>query len=144
VASSWSIRAHRGCRNAIRAPAPGRGHAAVALARCDRLDLRHLDAELTRISVAECAPIGLADRATLEAIARHFDVTPADIVGRSRKPAITSARAAAAAVLKERGRSFVEIGACLGNRDRSTVTQLAARGDQLLAGDASLRQQLAS
>jgi chromosomal replication initiator protein len=141
---SWAVERVAGAEMPSVRLLQGAVHAAVALARCDRLDLRHLDAELTRISAAECAPIDLADRATLEAIARYFDVTAADIVGRSRKPAITSARAAAAAALKDRGRSFVEIGACLGNRDRSTVTQLAARGEQLIAGDEALRRRLAS
>jgi chromosomal replication initiator protein len=122
----------------------GAVHAAVALSRCDRLDLRHLDAELTRISVAESAPADFADRAIVESIARYFELNFADLVGRSRKPAIATARALAVAMLKERGRSLSEIGSFLGNRDRSTVSQLAGRGQELLAEHSALREQLVS
>lgn len=122
----------------------GAVHAAVALQRCNRLDVQRLDAELTRLTVAEWSRRGKGDLVAIEAVARYFEVTLDDIAGRSKKPVMTAARAAAAAALKGRGRSLADIGALLGKRDRSTVSDLAERGRAIIEEDAELRALLAS
>ncbi len=121
----------------------GAVHGAVALQRNNLLDLRRLDAELTRISVGDCSPGALEDRALLDIIARYFEVTFDELAGRSRKLPIGNARAIAVAALKERGRSLSEIALILGNRDRSTISQLAERGRTLLHDETSLQDRLA-
>jgi len=121
----------------------GAVNAAIALGQRDLLDPRRLDAELTRISIAASHPGVLEDRVMLDAIARHFEIGFEELAGRSRKLPIGNARAVAAAALKDRGRSLSEIASILGNRDRSTVSQLAERGRAMLATDEALRARLA-
>lgn len=119
----------------------GAVHAAVGLASCEMLDPRRLDAELTRLSLAAAAPT-LTDEHILHAAAAHFATTAADLAGKSRKADVAAARAAAAAALRGRGRSLAEIATTL-HRDRSTVRDLAERGQALIAADAALRARLA-
>jgi chromosomal replication initiator protein len=121
----------------------GTVHGAVALLRAGMLDAGRLDAELVRVCVAETLPAGEVDRAAIEAVALQFEVTFGDLVGRSRRTPVAHARAVAAAALKGKGRSLAQIGSALGGRDRSTVRQLAERGQELLEAEAGLRERLA-
>lgn len=110
----------------------GAAHAALTLQRLGQLNPARLDLELTRISIAECAPTVSADRTMLDAIARRFETTFEELIGRSRKPHLSAARAVAAATLQQQGRSLSAIASVLGGRDRSTVSQLAERGRTML------------
>lgn len=123
----------------------GAVHAAASLARCSLLDPARLDTELFRTCLAEARPTlgGREDAALLEAIARHFSLTLAELTGRGRTSRLTEARSVAAAALRERGRSLTEVAASLGNRDRSTVRQLARRGADEIGSSADLRRLLA-
>jgi chromosomal replication initiator protein len=140
---SWAIERIAGCEVPSTRVLQGAVHAAVALARGERLSLARLDAELTRLSLAELSPCGFDDRTLLEVIARHFETTFDELAGRSRAAAVASARAVAVSALKGRGRSLSEIAAVLGKRDRSTISQLQARGRQLLEREPALRERLA-
>jgi IS30 family transposase len=62
-------------------------------------------------------------------------------VSQSRKTAATAARAVAAAVLQERGKSLSQIGTALG-RHRSTIKDLATRGRRIMDDDPALRARL--
>ncbi|HSE45646.1 MAG TPA: helix-turn-helix domain-containing protein, partial [Gemmatimonadales bacterium] len=66
-----------------------------------------------------------------------------DLVGQSRKPAVTHARAVAVAALQERGKSLSQIGSLLGGRHRATVLELGERGKRLLDSDPTLRARIA-
>ncbi len=139
---AWAIE-RIGALNALSVRAlQGAVNNAITLQWGGQLDARRLDAELTRVAVSE-AMGGCPDTEVLETVARHFQLTRDDITGTSRKPAATAARAAAAAALRERGRSNSEVGAVLGNRDRTTIPALAGRGQKLLAADPQLRARLA-
>ena len=140
---SWAVDRIAGCEVPSVRVLQGAVHGAVALQRNNLLDLRRLDAELTRISVGDCSPGALEDRALLDIIARYFEVPFDELAGRSRKLPIGNARAIAVAALKDRGRSLSEIASILGNRDRSTISQLAERGRTLLGDDAKLQGRLA-
>jgi chromosomal replication initiator protein len=113
----------------------GAANAAVTLQRLGQLTQARLDLELTRISIAECKPAVSADRNLLDAIARRFETTFEELVGRSRKPHLAAARAVAAATLQQQGRSLSAIASVLGGRDRSTISQLAERGRTMIAAD---------
>jgi chromosomal replication initiator protein len=120
----------------------GAVNSAHHLARCDLLDVARLDQEMVRLAVSEGA-IGRPLESVVEAVARHFEVAPGDVTGRSRRAALTEARSVAAAVLRARGSSLAEVGEALGKRDRSTVKQLADRGERLLSEQPELRALLA-
>ena len=115
-------------------------NAAISLQRAGLLDLSRLDAELLKLSLQSVAPAAISNRALAEAIAGYFETTFDELVGRSRKPAVTAARAAAVAALKEHGRGNAEIATLLGARDRSTISQLTARGKAMLETDPRLRR----
>ncbi len=117
----------------------GAVHAAVSLERSQMLDAARLDAELGRLALAEATSGVIGERELLERIGRHFGVTVDEIAGRSRRAAVAEARAVAVAALHERGRSLSELGALLGQRDKSTISGLAERGRELVAGNDLLR-----
>ncbi|MCC6381874.1 MAG: ATP-binding protein [Dehalococcoidia bacterium] len=123
----------------------GAVHAAATLARCGLLDPGRLDSELARTCLAEARPAlaGRNDDALLEAIAHHFSLTTVDLTGRGRTGRLAEARSVAAAALRERGRSLAEVASLLGNRDRSTVRQLARRGADQIGASSDLRRLLA-
>jgi len=139
----WAIERMAGCEVPSVRVLQGAVHAAVQLQRLNHLDLRRLDAELTVLSVAAAAPAVLEDRELLDAIAGHFGVTFDDLLGRGRRQQVTSARATAAAALRERGRSLSAIGNMMGKRDRGTVRELSERGQRLLEDDELLRRLIA-
>lgn len=123
----------------------GAVHAAVSLARLDRLDLQRLDTELTRVAL--CSMLKPVDapgpKEVIETVARYFETTFEAIAGRSRTEPLSTARAVAVAALRERGRSLAEIATILDGRDRSTITGLVSKGQKVLAEDGRLRQHLA-
>lgn len=123
----------------------GAVNSALALARAEKLDLARLDTELTRLAIHTAAPADRQshDRAIVEAVARYFETTFAEVAGRSRQGAVARARAVAVAVLRERGRSLGAIATLLDGRDRSTVNGLIEKGQSVLAEDDHLRQHLA-
>ncbi|MCK9518217.1 MAG: DnaA/Hda family protein [Dehalococcoidia bacterium] len=121
----------------------GAVHAAFALDRAGLLDLRRLDAELTRIAIAEAAPAVCGDRLLVEKIARYYETSLDDLLGRSRKTLVAEARAVAVAALRDRGRSLPEIAELFDGRNKSTLSPLVERGRLLLARDPDLRQRLA-
>ena len=139
----WAAERIAGCEVPSVRVLQGAVNAAIALGQRDLLDPRRLDAELTRISIAASNPGVLEDRVLLDSIVRHFEIGFEELAGRSRKLPIGNARAVAAAALKQRGRSLSEIASILGNRDRSTISQLAERGREMLAADETLRVRLA-
>lgn len=114
-------------------------HAALALQRSGRLDAERLDEELMRIAATQLTEgRGIGPSALLEALARRLEIDPGELAGRSRTAATNRARALAVAVLHRQGNSYAEIGRILGGRDRSTVKQLAARGERLLEAEPAL------
>jgi chromosomal replication initiator protein len=118
----------------------GAVNAAISLERSGMLELARLDTELLKRSLEAIAPRATSDRTIAEAIARHFQTTFEELAGRSRKPAVTAARGATVAALKEHGRSNAEIAKLLGDRDRTTISQLGGRGRELLDADPALRR----
>jgi chromosomal replication initiator protein len=139
----WAIERIAGCEAPSVRLLQGAVNAAVSLHRSEMLDQRNLDAALTRISVAAVSPGALEDRCLLDTIARYFEVSLDELTGRSRKPLLTQARAIAVAALKERGRSNADVAEVLGGRDRSTISQAADRGRELLEAEPRLQSQLA-
>lgn len=121
----------------------GAVNAALGLQRIDRLDLERLDLELSRLALHEYAPASATADEIIDAVACYFGTTADDVRGRSRKPAIASARAAAAAALAERGNSLAEVATVLGGRHRSTVAPIVDRGRKLLDSDPGLRARIA-
>ncbi|GAB4331019.1 MAG: chromosomal replication initiator protein DnaA [Dehalococcoidia bacterium] len=120
-------------------------HAALALQRSGRLEIARLDEELMRMAVTELAEgSGIATRTLLEAVARRLEVPASDLAGRSRSPAVSRARALAVVALHRHGNSYAEIGRILGGRDRSTIKQLAARGERLIEAEPALLELLST
>ncbi|MEP7217217.1 MAG: DnaA/Hda family protein [Anaerolineaceae bacterium] len=140
---TWAVERIAGCEIPSTRVLLGAVHAAVALSRCGRLDPSRLDADLMRVAAVDAAPSGHDDRAILEAIADHFETSFEALTGRSRMATVSSARAIAIYALKERGRSLSQIAALLAKRDPSTISQLQARGRQLLTADPALQARLA-
>lgn len=114
-------------------------HAAVMLSRTGQLDYANLDAQLTLVALSLTTAAQASPHALVERVARHFSLQFEEVSGRSRKPAVTRARAVAVALLRDSGASWGEIARILGGRDRSTVADLIERGHELLAEDPSLR-----
>jgi chromosomal replication initiator protein len=117
----------------------GAVHAAVALERNGMLEMGRLDAELARVALAEASNGMIGERELLERIARRYQVTVDEIASRSRRGPVAEARAVAVAALQERGRSLSQLGSLFGQRDKSTISGLAERGRELVAGDEGLR-----
>jgi chromosomal replication initiator protein len=140
---TWAVDRIAGCDVSSIRVLQGAVNAAIALRQRDMLDLRRLDADLTRIAVSDAVPGALEDAGILAAVARYFDANLDDIRGRSRKVQVTRARAVAVAALKERGRSLSAIAELLDGRDPSTISELVARGHQLLGEHPDLAQRLA-
>lgn len=118
----------------------GAVNAAVMLGRASFLEPGRLDAELLRVALAEAAPAVCRDRELLEAVARQFETTYAELVGRSRKSNVAEARAVAVALLREEGHSLARLAGLLDGRDKSTISQLGDRGAAALKARPSLRQ----
>jgi chromosomal replication initiator protein len=119
----------------------GAVNTAILLARADALDAGRLDAALARIAVNGVATsTALTPRLVLETVGRHFDTCADELAGRSRKAEHTIARAAVAAVLKQRGHSLSAIGEILGGRDKATISGLVDRGRAVVEGDLRLQQ----
>ncbi len=114
-------------------------HAAVALEKNGMLEPARLDVELARVALAEASNGMIGERELLERIARRYQVTVDEIAGRSRRGPVAEARAVAVAALQERGRSLSQLGSLFGQRDKSTISGLAERGRELVAGDEGLR-----
>ena len=122
----------------------GAVHAAIALKRANCLGLDQLDRELIRLALPEASSVhGKSPSDVLSSIAHHFQTSLEEMAGRSRKPALTRARAVAATILQREGSSLREIGAILGNRDRSTIGDLVDRGRAIIAEEPSLHLKLA-
>lgn len=121
----------------------GAVHAAVALQAAELLYLERLDAELVGFAAHEACVTVMDPLALLGAIATHFNTTTEHIVGRSRTPVLTRARATAASALRTHGKSLAEVSHILGGRDRSTVRELAQRGRELLVDEPELLARLA-
>lgn len=120
----------------------GAVHCAIALQRSELLDAGRLDVELSSLAISEFAPGNVTTDEVLEAVARHYEATVEDLRGRSRKPALANARAVAAAVLQDRGKSLAEIGAMLGGRNRTTLSPIVNRGRRMLDAEPDLRRRL--
>lgn len=136
---AWATERIAGCEVPSVRLLLGAVHAAVSLERNQLLDTGRLDAELGRLALAEATGGVIGERELLERIGRHFGVSVDEIAGRSRRAAVAEARAVAVATLHERGRSLSELGALLGQRDKSTISGLAERGRELVAGNDALR-----
>jgi chromosomal replication initiator protein len=140
---AWAIDRIAGCQVPSIRVLQGAVNAAIALRQRDMLDLRRLDADLTRVAVSEVAPGVLDDRDAVAAIARYFEASAEDVCGRSRKVHVTRARAVVVATLKDRGRSLSAIAELLDGRDPSTISELVPRGRQLLSQHSALADRLA-
>ncbi|MGH2631873.1 MAG: DnaA ATPase domain-containing protein [Tepidiformaceae bacterium] len=140
---AWAIERIAGCEVPSVRVLQGAVHSAVGLQRLNQLDMRRLDAELTVLSVSATAPGALEDRELLDAIADHFGVKLDDLLGRGRSQQVATARAAATAALRARGRGVPAIARLLDGRDPSTVRELSARGQRLLDEDEPLRRRIA-
>lgn len=136
---AWATERIAGCEVPSVRLLLGAVNAAVSLERNQLLDMGRLDTELGRLALAEATSGVIGERELLERIGRHFGVTVDEIAGRSRRAAVAEARAVAVATLHERGRSLSELGALLGQRDKSTISGLAERGRELIAGNDLLR-----
>lgn len=113
---------------------------ALALASDGKLDLTRFDVECARVALAASPPpAGVEAVAILAAVAERFALPAAEIAGRARGPQVAEARAVAAALLKDRGRSLAEIARALDGRDRSTVNDLVAKGRAVIATRPELR-----
>jgi chromosomal replication initiator protein len=83
--------------------------------------------------------------AALEAVGRHFGVSVAALLGKSREHQVAWARQVAMYVLRETtSASLFQIGARLGGRDHTTIMHGCARVSQALASDPRLRADLAA
>lgn len=81
--------------------------------------------------------------AILRAVAAHFDLTVADLAGRSRQHHIVLARQAACWALRNATPlSLTAIGQLLGGRDHKTILYAIAQTEARMAADAVLRAQL--
>lgn len=77
----------------------------------------------------------------IEIVARFYEVSVEDLVGRSRSRRVALPRHIAMYVLREEaGLSFPQIGAELGGRDHSTVMHAHQKITELMAQDDSLRR----
>jgi chromosomal replication initiator protein len=121
----------------------GAVHAAVALQSAELLELGRLDAEIVGLSMREERFTEASPLTVIQIVAAHFNTTLEMITGRSRTPALTRARAAAAGALRGQGKSLAEVSRLLGDRDRSTIRELANRGRSLLAAEPALAARLA-
>ena len=74
-------------------------------------------------------------REIINALARDYNTTAADMLGHSRFQHIMKARNAAAFVLRQRGNSFPQIGKFLGGRDHSTVINACKRFEDTAKGN---------
>jgi chromosomal replication initiator protein len=131
-----------GCGSArlLRGGVTGAAH----LDRCGVLDEASLDKALAGLVIAEAAAQSIDPAAIIERIAAHYAVTPSEVRGRSRKPPVRDARAAASAALAVRGKSLAQIAALFDGRDPSTISDLVERGKQLLKAKPDLQWALAS
>jgi chromosomal replication initiator protein len=79
----------------------------------------------------------------VEAVAGHFDVTPAELRGRGRSKEIVGPRQVAMHLMRvETNASLLEIGQELGGRDHTTVMHGIDKIEQQLQSDTALRAQL--
>lgn len=140
----WAIERIAGCEVPSVRVLQGAVNAAVLLQQSGKLDLRRLDASLMHLTAVAVAPPSLGDKELVERIAKHFQVTFEELVGRSRSGSVGEARAVAAAALHNRGRSFAQVGAMLSGRDASTVKGICQRGLVLIDSDPLLRSQYAA
>jgi len=116
----------------------GAVNAAIAQARYGQLDPADLDGALGHLALGDAAPRCSAGE-LLDAVARHFHLTGKDLAGRKRTGPLTEARSAAVALLHHHGLSYADIATMLGGRDRSTVRELAARGEVVITAEPALR-----
>jgi chromosomal replication initiator protein len=120
----------------------GAVNGAIMLDRCGLLETGRLDSELARIVLNDAMP-GQRDAETILAeVARRYQTTPEALAGGSRSRTDAEARAVAAALLQQSGRSLSEIGKVF-DRDRTTMGPLASRGRKILETRPDLRAQIA-
>ena len=87
----------------------------------------------------------MTPRDLIATVAAHFDLTPADLTGRSRMRHITEARQVAAWVLRRASPLSLEaIGRLLGHRDHTTIIYAIEQIEQRMAADPQLRAELHS
>ena len=140
---AWCVdRIAAGCCGSARV-LQGAVNAAVNLDRCGRLNLANLDEALAGIVIEEAAVVAVDPIKVLERVAEHYQVSAADVRGRSRTTDVRDARAVAIAALAGNGRSLAQIGAFLDKRDPSTISPLVGRGQKLLEESPALRRALA-
>lgn len=122
-----------------------RGAVATALARqrSGLLDPARLDGDLAAIELRDQSTSARTPADILAVVAAHFGTTTDQLAGRSRNATVASARAVAAAALKDQGLSLAEVAVVLGGRNRTTLSPVVQRGRQLLAVDDVLRARLA-
>jgi chromosomal replication initiator protein len=137
----WAVDRLAGMAESVRV-LQGAVMTALQMARSGSLTMGELDAEIIANAAREASGGVFAERELLENVARQFQLCFEDLTDHSKKPTATAARAVAAALLKERGKSLAQIGAIL-DRKRGTIGPIAERGRGLLAADPELRARLA-
>ncbi len=128
-----NIRELEGALNKVMAYAQITGHA---------LTLQLAMEALTDVSVSSQRQAVTASQ-VVEAVVRHYGVTPRELSGRSRTREIVLPRQVAMYLLREEtDASLVEIGHELGGRDHTTVMHGITKIERELETDTSLRSQL--
>ncbi|MGH2558470.1 MAG: chromosomal replication initiator protein DnaA [Thermomicrobiales bacterium] len=128
-----NIRELEGALNKVMAYAQITGHA---------LTLQLAMEALTDVSVSSQRQAVTASQ-VVEAVVRHYGVTPRELSGRSRTREIVLPRQVAMYLLREEtDASLVEIGNELGGRDHTTVMHGITKIERELETDTSLRSQL--
>lgn len=88
--------------------------------------LRRLRTLSVGAKVIATTRVGFSEQ-VIAVTAAHYGLTVDDITGRDRGALVAAARAVAAWVLHEAGRSYPEIGRALGGRDHSTALYAVRR-----------------
>lgn len=78
---------------------------------------------------------------TVLAAAKHWRITPEDILGQDRRKMFIVARCAVSHVMSKRdGLSLTHIGRMMGGRDHTTIMNQLRRAERLLASDPGFRR----
>lgn len=89
---------------------------------------------LEKLLHAPSAPVSRS----LSAVARHFGVTFAELLGRDRHSRIANARHVVAWLLRQHGLSYPEIGRALGGRDHTTAMNSVRAIEEAVADHAGV------
>ena len=72
-------------------------------------------------------------------VAAAYQLSPAEIMGKSRRAIFTRPRFMVCLLATEQGRSSSQIGRCMGGRDHTTILHAATRAGELIKSDPEFR-----